>query len=148
MENQRRILGCTCPRAGSDFGAGLAEEQEAEAAEEGEADEVAADAELVVVVGAEVEHLGEAAAEADQQRNRGAGILAEPMPCSSPGTDLSSNRMVPPMTSVDTRTPMMRPICCFTGVAPTRYPVFRSCEVAPALAAAMHTIAPTISAIG
>ena len=34
------------------------------------------------------------------------------------------------------------------GVAPTRNPVFRSCEVAPAMAAAMHTTEPTQSAIG
>src|SRR3954453_6080099 len=34
------------------------------------------------------------------------------------------------------------------GVAPTRYPVFRSCDVPPACAAAMHTMAPTQIAIG
>ena len=43
---------------------------------------------------------------------------------------------------------MMRPICCRMGVAPTRKPVFRSCEVAPAIDAAMQTTAPTPSAIG
>ena len=43
---------------------------------------------------------------------------------------------------------MMKPICCFRGVAPTRKPVFRSCDVAPAFAAAMHTRAPTQSATG
>ncbi len=50
----------------------------------------------------------------------GAGIRAEPMPWSSPGTEWSRSRMVPPMTSVETSTPMMRPICCLMGVAPTR----------------------------
>src|SRR3954468_4541501 len=34
------------------------------------------------------------------------------------------------------------------GVAPTRYPVLRSCDVPPALAAAMQTTAPTQRAIG
>src|SRR6187551_151691 len=43
---------------------------------------------------------------------------------------------------------MMRPICCELGVAPTRNPVFKSCEVAPAMAAAMHTTDPTQIAIG
>ena len=45
-------------------------------------------------------------------------------------------------------TPMMKPICCRRGVAPTMYPVFRSCDVAPAFAAAMHTSAPTQRATG
>ena len=56
--------------------------------------------------------------------------------------------MVKPTTSVAVTTPMSRPICCARGVAPTRKPVLRSCEVPPALAAAMQTIAPTQSAIG
>ena len=43
---------------------------------------------------------------------------------------------------------MMRPICWYFGVAPTRKPVLRSCEVAPAMAAAMQTTAPTQSAMG
>ena len=53
-----------------------------------------------------------------------------------------------PMTSADTQTPISRPICWLEGVAPTRKPVFRSCDVAPAIAAAMQTTAPTHSAIG
>jgi hypothetical protein len=52
------------------------------------------------------------------------------------------------MTIAATTTPMSSPICCARGVAPTRKPVFRSCEVAPALAAAMQTMPPTQSAIG
>ena len=56
--------------------------------------------------------------------------------------------VVIPMTNDAVRTPMMRPTCCRTGVAPTRNPVFRSCEVAPAMAAAMQTTAPTPSAMG
>ena len=52
------------------------------------------------------------------------------------------------MTSDEVITPIIRPICWWRGVAPTRKPVLRSCEVAPALAAAMQTMAPTDSAIG
>ena len=50
------------------------------------------------------------------------------------------------MTKAEVTTPMTKPICWDRGVAPTRYPVFRSCDVAPALAAATQTIAPTQSA--
>src|SRR4051812_34976012 len=50
------------------------------------------------------------------------------------------------MTSVAATTPTIRPICCERGVAPTRNPVFKSCEVAPALAAATQTTAPIDSA--
>ena len=39
-------------------------------------------------------------------------------------------------------------LCWWRGVAPTRKPVLRSCDVAPALAAAMQTMAPTMSAMG
>jgi hypothetical protein len=45
-------------------------------------------------------------------------------------------------------TPTRSPICWRRGVAPTRNPVFKSCEVAPAFAAATQTMAPTMSAIG
>ena len=38
-------------------------------------------------------------------------------------------------------------ICWYFGVAPTRNPVFRSCEVAPPLEAATHTIPPTDNAV-
>src|ERR1700693_78051 len=50
------------------------------------------------------------------------------------------------MTSVEVRTPMMKPLCWLRGLSPIKYPVFRSCDVAPALAAATQTIAPTHSA--
>ena len=36
--------------------------------------------------------------------------------------------------------------CWYFGVAPSKWPVFRSCEVVPPLEAAMQTIAPTDSA--
>ena len=41
--------------------------------------------------------------------------------------------VVMPMTNDAVSTPMTRPTCCRIGVAPTRKPVFRSCEVAPAI---------------
>jgi len=44
-------------------------------------------------------------------------------------------------------TPMTSPICWRFGVAPTRWPVFRSCDVSPAIAAAMQTIAPIVSTV-
>ena len=62
----------------------------------------------------------------------GAASFGPPMPCASPiAYVLSSRKSVPPMTSVEVRTPMMKPICWRRGVAPTRKPVFRSCDVAP-----------------
>ena len=76
----------------------------------------------------------------------GAGNFSDPMACCMPGIERSSSSSVPPITSTDTSTPMIRPICCLYGVAPTRKPVFRSCDVAPALAEAIHTTEPTISA--
>src|SRR3954465_3231859 len=41
--------------------------------------------------------------------------------------------------------PRSCPSCCFPGVAPTRYPVLRSCEMSPALDAAMATTVPTVN---
>ncbi len=38
-------------------------------------------------------------------------------------------------------------ICCAFGVAPTRKPVLRSCEVVPPFDEAMQTMAPTESAV-
>ena len=38
-------------------------------------------------------------------------------------------------------------ICWTSGVAPTRKPVFRSCEVVPPFDEAMQTMAPTESAV-
>src|SRR5881396_1748716 len=40
--------------------------------------------------------------------------------------------------------PMNCPNCCLAGVAPTRNPVFRSCEMSPAFDAAMQTTVPTV----
>ncbi len=53
---------------------------------------------------------------------------------------------VAPMTKVETTTPIMRASCCFHGVAPMRKPVFRSCEVSPALEAATQTTPPMVMA--
>ena len=50
------------------------------------------------------------------------------------------------MTNDEASTPRNRPFCWSDGVAPTRKPVFRSCEVLPALAAAMQTTPPIVSA--
>src|SRR5689334_15644739 len=52
------------------------------------------------------------------------------------------------MTSDEEMTPIISPICCQIGVAPTRKPVLRSWDVPPACAAAMQTIAPTHNATG
>ena len=46
----------------------------------------------------------------------------------------------------DAVTPANRLSCCAEGVAPTRKPVLRSCDVAPALAAAIQTTPPTVKA--
>src|SRR5579864_3601582 len=53
---------------------------------------------------------------------------------------------VRPMAKTETSTPMIKAICWLRGVAPTRNPVLRSCEVLPALAEEMHTMPPTESA--
>src|SRR5207249_2492671 len=46
---------------------------------------------------------------------------------------------VSPMTSAEITAPTRIDTCCFQGVAPTRNPVFRSCEVVPPLEEAMQT---------
>ena len=51
-----------------------------------------------------------------------------------------------PMAKHEASTPRKSPFCCAEGVAPTRKPVFRSCDVLPALAAAMQTVPPMVSA--
>src|SRR6476620_2449352 len=51
------------------------------------------------------------------------------------------------MTSAEVSAPIKIAICCSRGVAPTRYPVFRSCDVVPPFEAAMHTTAATVSAV-
>src|SRR4051812_44441707 len=43
------------------------------------------------------------------------------------------------MTTAETRAPTRIDTCCFHGVAPTRYPVLRSCEVVPPFDEAMQT---------
>ena len=42
---------------------------------------------------------------------------------------------------------MRMEICWNLGVAPTRKPVFKSCEVVPPFEAAMQTMPPTDSAV-
>ena len=77
---------------------------------------------------------------------------ASALGCSGVGVPMPrvwyNNNNVNPIAIVAAKTPISKPICCLTGVAPTRYPVFRSCDVAPAFAEAMQTNDPTISAIG
>ena len=56
--------------------------------------------------------------------------------------------MVAPMAIEETIAPTNKESCWYFGVAPTIYPVFRSCEVAPALAAPIQIIPPTTNAMG
>src|SRR5438270_3361310 len=51
------------------------------------------------------------------------------------------------MTMADTRAPIRIETCCFQGVAPTRKPVLRSCEVVPPLDDAMQTTPAIDSAV-
>ena len=51
------------------------------------------------------------------------------------------------MTRAEVKAPTRIAICCNRGVAPTRKPVLRSCEVVPPLEAAMQTTAATDSAV-
>ncbi len=53
---------------------------------------------------------------------------------------------VMPIEKTETMTPTITAICCFQGVAPIRNPVLRSCEVSPALAAAIQTTPPMLMA--
>ena len=48
--------------------------------------------------------------------------------------------------TAEVSTPTSSPICCRLGVAPSKKPVLRSCEVSPAMDAAMATTHPTVSA--
>src|SRR4029453_9159342 len=50
--------------------------------------------------------------------------------------------VVEPIPGAEKPPAMTSPICWELGVAPTRKPVFRSCDVAPAIAAAMQTTDP------
>ena len=52
-----------------------------------------------------------------------------------------------PMTRADVSAPTRIATCCFQGVAPTRKPVFRSCEVVPPLDDAMQTTPAIESAV-
>src|SRR6476646_7034726 len=54
--------------------------------------------------------------------------------------------MVPPITRADVKAPTKMAYCCGRGVAPTRKPVLRSCDVVPPLDDAMHTTAATVRA--
>src|SRR5258708_8905308 len=66
------------------------------------------------------------------------------------GRNSSNPRFIPisvqPIATTETATPITSANCCFAGVAPTRNPVFRSCDVLPALAEAMHTTPPILIA--
>src|SRR5579885_700920 len=55
--------------------------------------------------------------------------------------------MVRPMTRAEVRAPTRMDNCWLRGVAPTRNPVLRSCDVVPPLDEAMHTTAATMRAV-
>ena len=69
----------------------------------------------------------------------GAARSSEPSPYA-----LCSANTVAAMPQHAKAAPRNCPICCFAGVAPTSCPVFRSCEMSPALDAAMQTTVPTV----
>ncbi len=46
----------------------------------------------------------------------------------------------------DVNAPNNSPSCCFLGVAPSKKPVFKSCDVSPAIDAAIATTQPTVIA--
>ena len=52
-----------------------------------------------------------------------------------------------PSTRAEARAPKRMATCWLRGVAPTRKPVFRSCELVPPLEAAMQTMAPIDRAV-
>ena len=61
---------------------------------------------------------------------------------------VSFKRMrIGPRSTAESSEPMMIAICWWRGVAPTRKPVLRSCDVVPPFEAAMHTMPPTDSAV-
>ena len=68
----------------------------------------------------------------------GAANCSEP----NPPQELLKRYITPPIDNEETRVPIISPICCFLGVAPTIYPVFKSWEVAPAIAATIHITVP------
>src|SRR5271163_1351124 len=51
------------------------------------------------------------------------------------------------MTRAELSAPIRMATCCFQGVAPTRKPVFKSCEVVPPLEEAMQTTPAIESAV-
>ena len=69
----------------------------------------------------------------------GAGRSREPKVQARP-----SRRTVAATAQQAKAAPISWPSCCRAGVAPTRYPVFRSCEMSPAFDAAMATTVPTV----
>ena len=68
----------------------------------------------------------------------GAGSMSPPKP------DFPNSVNVAATAQHAVAAPMSCPNCCFAGVAPTRKPVLRSCEMSPDLLAAMATIVPTV----
>src|SRR5258707_6624131 len=69
----------------------------------------------------------------------GAGSSGDPKVKARP-----SRSTVPAMAQQAQAAPRNWPNCCFAGVAPTRKPVFKSCEMSPAFEAAMQTTVPTV----
>ena len=52
-----------------------------------------------------------------------------------------------PRINAEDKAPARMAYCCNRGVEPTKKPVFKSCEVVPALLQEIQTIAPTESAV-
>src|SRR3954451_2597507 len=69
----------------------------------------------------------------------GAGSSGDPNVKARP-----SRSTVPAMAQQAHAAPRNWPNCCLAGVAPTRNPVFKSCEMSPAFEAAMQTTVPTV----
>src|SRR3954462_9441473 len=69
----------------------------------------------------------------------GAGNSGEPNLNAEPRSST-----VPAIAQHANAAPMNCPNCWRAGVAPTRNPVFRSCEMSPAFDAAMQTTVPTV----
>ena len=72
----------------------------------------------------------------------GAGSSALPNPNPLPSASTVRHTKI-----ADVMTPISSDTCCRRGVAPSRYPVFRSCDVSPEIEAAIATTQPTVSAV-
>src|SRR5210317_2087306 len=69
----------------------------------------------------------------------GSSVLPKPKP-------LPSARTVRQTNTAEVRTPISSAVCCRRGVATSRKPVLRSCDVSPDIDAAIATTQPTVNA--